>query len=708
MLHGATIRSSVPRGSIRNITFSGDIPWNEFIIVTAKDIPGKNVVKGFFNDQPFLADKFINHPQEPVALIAHKDKYLLQKARKNVIVDVEPYPAVFTIKDSFERRHIIWGTDNILKKYELNKGDIDNAWANAPYIIEGEYSTPSVDQLYLETNGMIADVDPIGGISVRGSMQCPYFVLNALVPLFNLPPDKIRVIQTETGGAFGGKEEYPSIIAGHAALLAWKSGKTVKLVYDREEDLTATTKRHPSYTKHKTAVSREGEILAMDIEFFLDGGGYATLSPVILSRGTIHATGPYRCANVRIRSYAVATNSPPNGAFRGFGVPQSCFAIERHMDKIAKTLKIDPADIRRINFWEEGQTTVTGQIIKEKVNFGELMDIALDKIHYKKRQVEFSESNRGSRIKKGIGFSCFMHGAAFTGSGEKILASTAGVEVARNGTINILTATTEMGQGLNTVFAQIAADALGIDHSDIEIIKPDTARVPDSGPTVASRSTMIVGDLIYKACKQLKQILIDKQFLRPDSSGDDFKLACTRYIGAYGELKTYRQYELPADIIWDEEKHQGDAYPAFSWAAYAAAVSVDTLTYEVTVDDYVAVQDIGTVINPQLAAGQVEGGVVQGIGFALYENAKQKNGQMDNHSFADYVIPTIMDVPPVTVIFRETPSARTELGCKGVGEMPLDGAAGAVVSAISNAIGHDIDSIPIMPEDLLWKMKPQQ
>src|SRR5687768_10985171 len=407
ILHGVTVRSPVARGRIKNISFEGDIPWDEFTIVTAKDIPGANYVALILNDQPYLAAEFVNHPEEPVLLIAHDDKYLVQEARRNVRIEIEEQPAVFTLEDALAKKEIIWGEDNTFKRFLVDKGDVDAAWANADFIVEGEYETGAQEQLYIENNGAIAIANGNEGVTVWGSMQCPYYVHKALVKLFDFPEDMIRVIQTETGGGFGGKEEYPSLITGHAALLAWKSGKPVKLIYDRAEDMVATTKRHPSRTRHKTAVTKDGKLSAMEIEFVVDGGAYCTLSPVVLSRGTIHAAGPYLCPNVRIRSQAVATNTPPHGAFRGFGAPQSIFALERHMDKVAHALDLTPEEFRRRNFIHEGETTATSQVIRERVDMDHLLTRALQCSDYHAKREAFARINaRGSGVfgkKRGIG-----------------------------------------------------------------------------------------------------------------------------------------------------------------------------------------------------------------------------------------------------------------------------------------------------------------
>ncbi|MFZ3333990.1 MAG: xanthine dehydrogenase family protein molybdopterin-binding subunit [Candidatus Acidiferrales bacterium] len=713
MLHGVTVRSPAPRGRIREIRYEGDIPWNEFTIVTAQDVCGENCVALLIEDQPCLADGFVNHCEEPVVLLAHHDKYLLEEARRNVRIEIEPLPAIFSIGDSLARKEIIWGRDNIFKTFRVEKGDVDKAWTSADIIVAGEYATGAQEQLYIEPQGVIAQVNDAEGVTVWGSLQCPYYVHKALVTLFGLPKDRVRVIQTETGGGFGGKEEYPSMIAAHAALLAQKSGRPVKIIYDRAEDMVATTKRHPSKTRHRTAVTRDGKLLAMEIDFTIDGGAYETLSPVVLSRGTIHAAGPYQCPNVRIRSRAVATNAPPHGAFRGFGAPQSVFALERHLDRVAAAVGITPDELRRRNFIRQGDTLAVSQIVKEKVDMNALLDRAFMLSDYRAKRQRFAEENARththSAIKKGIGFASFLHGAGFTGSGEEYLASEVAMEALRDGTVNVLAGSTEMGQGTNTIFSQIAADALGLECNQIKILQPDTAHVPNSGPTVASRTAMIVGKLVESAALALKKTLLDSGALKlkpgdgdgAGNSATDFAQACAKYIDAHGPLKSFIKYQHPRDLHWDDEHYRGDAYGAYAWAAYVAEVSVDTRTAEVRVEAFVAVQEVGKVLNPALAAGQIEGGVAQGIGFALYENVVWQEGRMVNAQMTNYVMPTSMDLPPIRVFFEEIPYERGPAGAKGIGELPLDGTAPAIANAIAHATGADIRKIPITPETLL-------
>jgi CO/xanthine dehydrogenase Mo-binding subunit len=422
----------------------------------------------------------------------------------------------------------------------------------------------------------------------------------------------------ETGGAFGGKEEYPSIIACHAALLAMKSGKPVKIIYDRAEDMAATTKRHPSHTRHRTAVSREGKLLAMDIDFLVDGGAYATLSTVVLSRGTIHAAGPYFCPNVRITSKAVATNHPPHGAFRGFGAPQTIFALERHMDEVAKKLKLAPDEFRRRNFIHTGETLAVGQVVREPVAMEKLMSRAFELSDYHAKREQFARENMRGPVKRGIGFATFMHGAGFTGSGERYMASSVAVEATTEGKVRVLAASTEMGQGTNTVFSQIVGETLCIDYDSVEVAQPDTNLVPNSGPTVASRTCMIVGKLVESAALGIRSTLQQSGLLADKYSEQQFRDACSHYIKKHGTLKCTSDYTPPPGIFWDDDKYQGDAYAAYAWAVYVAEVSVDTRTCETRVEDFVAVQEVGRVINPVLAAGQIEGGVAQGVGFALH------------------------------------------------------------------------------------------
>jgi len=716
MIHGITIRTSIARGVLKNIYFDEKFNWDGFTIVTAKDIPGKNIVQLIELDQPLLVEKNICHADEPVVLLAHPDKDLLQKARDKVRLEVESLEPIYTLQDSLAKKQIIWGKDNIQKSFLVQKGNVDSVFELAKKdssikIFEGEYFTGAQEQLYIENQGMVAIASKQDGVTVWGSMQCPYYIHKGLMPIFHLSEDKVRVVQMETGGGFGGKEEYPTILAAHAGLLALKSGKPVKMIYDRAEDMAATTKRHPSRTLHKTAVNADGKLLAMDIDFTLDGGAYATLSSVVLSRGTLHAAGPYECENVRIKSQAVATNIPPYGAFRGFGAPQCVFSAERHLDVIAKELNVTAEKIRRINFLQKGKKTATKQVIQDEVDMNELLTFTLEKTDYHKKLAEFKKHNQTSSVKKGIGFASFLHGAGFTGSGEKNLKSVVGVQATKEGVIEILAASTEIGQGTKTIFAQVAAQAMKVGIDQVHVVQPDTKKVPDSGPTVASRTVMVVGSLVESACLGLRAILLESGFLKDSDTNEKVTQACVQYIKKFGSLKHYSQYKQPPEIKWDDQTYEGDAYAAYTWAVYLAEVSIDPVDYQVTVDRFTAVQEVGKVVHPVLAAGQIEGGVAQGVGYALYEKVIWKDGKMANNRMTNYIMPTSVDIPEIKVYFHELPSKYGPQGAKGIGELPLDGTAPAIMNAVDNAIADiakdkkPLNEIPFLPEDVMQVME---
>ncbi len=699
LLHGVTVRSSVARGRIKAIRFAEDVPWHEFVIVTAKDVPGRNVVAHIIQDQPCLADGNINHAEEAVVLLAHPDRAMAEAARTKVQVDVEELPAVLSIEDSLARTRIVWGEDNTFKKLVIAKGDPESQWRDAHLTHEATYRTGAQEHLYIEPNAMIAEASP-EGILARGSLQCPYYVHHSLHELFGLAPERIRVVQLDTGGGFGGKEDFPSMLACHAALLSWKAGgRPVKIVYDREEDMACTTKRHPSRTRVKSAWTADGTLRALDIEFLLDGGAYLTLSPVVLSRGALHAAGPYRCDHIRILAKALATNHPPHGAFRGFGAPQSLFAIERHVTEAALRLGLDPVEVRRKNLLRTGDAMATGQIVRDTVDLAALMDRALAEIDHAGRKGAHAAHNATpDPVKRGLGFAVFMHGGGFTGAGEVFLGSVAAVEGLEDGRVQVQVASTEIGQGATTVFTQIAAETLGVALEQVEVARPDTGIVPNSGPTVASRTTQVVGKLVQDACMALRRTLHESGDL---TQGGDLAAAIRAFRARHGRLRTESRYQKPPFVQWDDEAYRGDAYATYAWACYAADVRVDTLTYETTLADFVAVQEIGRVVNPTLAAGQIEGGVAQGIGWAVSEEVVWSKGHMLNNQMTNYIMATAADLPPIRVFFEEQPYPFGPGGAKGIGELPMDGPAPAILNAVQDALGVVPREIPLTPERLL-------
>jgi CO/xanthine dehydrogenase Mo-binding subunit len=664
LLHARTIRSTIAAGEIAGIRFAFDT--THFTIVDFRDIPGRNIVALIDDDQPSLAERRVRHVAEPILLLAHEDREALASAA--VQIDYRPEPANFDPLAS----------TTAFKTIAIEKGQIEEGFAGADLVVEGEYRTGHQEQLYIEPNGMIA-VPEGGGVTVYGSMQCPYYVHRALTVLLGLAPDAVRVVQTETGGGFGGKEEFPSVIAGHAALLALKARRPVKLIYDRVEDLLATTKRHPSIVRHRTAVRRDGTMTAIDIDVVLDGGAYATLSAVVLSRGAIHATGPYRCDHVRIRGRAMMTNTPPNGAFRGFGAPQTQFAAEVHMDRIAEALGLDPVRIREVNALRRGDTTATGQRMGRDCSALQVLRAAVRQSDFKRKRRQYAGSGRG------IGLSLFFHGSGFTGSGEVKLASKASLELTEKGA-RIRVASTEIGQGTRTMHAQIVADTLGIPYECVEVNAADTADVPDSGPTVASRTCMVVGRILQRCAEEMRARL--------------GTLTPRGYLRKHGALVITKEYERPAGVEWDDEGYRGDAYAAYGWACDVVEVAVDRDTWQVMPARFVTVHEVGKAIHPLLAAGQIEGGTAQGIGYALLEEVVMRDGRMVNSQLTNYIIPTTLDTPKIEVTILENPGTSGPFGAKGVGEMPIDGPAPAIVNAIRHA-GYDVREIPATPEKVM-------
>jgi CO/xanthine dehydrogenase Mo-binding subunit len=664
MLHGATVRSTIARGEILSVARNFD--GAGFTVVDSRDIPGKNVVALIEDDQPCLAEREVRHAAEPVLLLAHEDREKLLGAK--VTIQYREDPPVSDPEKS----------PKTFKEILIEKGKLARGLREADLVVEGEYRVGLQEQLYIETNGVIA-VPENGGVTVYGSLQCPYYVHKALRVLLGLAPGKVRVVQTETGGGFGGKEEYPSMIAGHACLLALKARRPVKIVYDRVEDMLATTKRHPGVIRHRTGVAKDGRLTAMDIDVILDGGAYVTLSPVVLSRGVLHATGPYRCPDVRIRGRVTMTNTPPNGAFRGFGAPQTQFASEVHMERIAEALGMNPVRLREINAFRPGDTTATGQKLGKDCSALPVLREAVRRTDFQRRRKELSGSDRG------IGLALFFHGSGFTGGGEVKLASKASLELTPDGA-RIRVASTEIGQGTRTMHAQIVAETLGIPYGRVEVSEADTDEVPDSGPTVASRTCMIVGRILETCAEEMKRRLK--------------KMSPREYLEKHGPLLITKEYAKPAELTWSDETYRGDAYGAYGWGCDVAEVERNPDTFEVRPTRVTAIAEIGKAIHPVLAAGQIEGGTAQGIGYALLEEVVMRDGRMANAQLTNYTIPTTLDTPRIDTVILENGYAHGPFGAKGVGEMPIDGPAPAIVNAIRH-MGIDMREIPATPERIM-------
>ncbi len=705
---GGTIRSTEPRARLRRLVRDPTFPWDRVVVVLPEDIPGENVVALIQDDQPVLAEREIRHAEEPLALVAAPDREWLALALRAIRVETEPLEPVLDIDDSLEAD----AGDRIFKEIEIVRGDLVQGIAHADIVVEAEYRFGSQEHIYIEPQGMEAHWHG-DSVTVYGSLQCPYYVVAGLARIFALPADRVRVVQQATGGGFGGKEEYPTMLAAHTALLARKAGRPVRMVYDRAEDMRATTKRHPGRVRHRTGLLSDGRIVGMEIDVILDGGAYCTLSPVVLSRGAIHAAGPYDCPNIRIHARAVATNYPPFGAFRGFGAPQTLFAIEAHLDECAARLHLDPVALRRRNVVRANGTLTTGQRVRHDAWAEEVLDRAVAEARWDERRREFDRFNasaplRGGRsrfLRRGLGLALFHHGAGFTGAGERTLASEAALRANPDGTVTVLSAQTEIGQGTRTILAQAAAEGLGIDEDRVITEEPDTSLVPNSGPTVASRTGMVVGGLLMRAGRSLRT-KVEAAAGRSLATTEEFCAEVARQA-AKEPVEARVRYEQPADMQWDDAHYRGDAYASYAWACYIAAVECDILTGETRVLDFTAVQEVGHVMNPVLAAGQIEGGVTQGVGWALLENVVWENGRMKNATMTDYVVPTAIDTPPIRVMFLEHPHDRAPHGAKGLGELPMDGPAPAIVNALRHALGTALREIPATPERILGAVARQ-
>lgn len=720
MWHGATVRCPHPHARINRIDPTPARAADpDVVVVTATDLPGPNCIRVLEDDWPALAEEVANHAFEAVALVAAPTRERAQAAARAVAVEYEPLAAVTTLDEALAADSL-----RLLSRCDVNHGDWQQAFAEADRIVEGTYQSGLHEHIYLECQGMLAFPCEGDGVDVIGSLQCPYFVRNALAHLFAVAPERVRVRQAVTGGGFGGKEDFPDILAGHAALLSRATERPVKIIYDRHEDIAATPKRHPSRIRIRTAVANDGKLLAHDIDVVFDGGAYVTLSPVVLSRGVLHAAGPYACPNVRIRGRAVATNTPPSGAFRGFGAPQTQLALERHMDRIARTLGIDPLAIRERNAYKEGDITPTGQTLDHSTSARLCLQEAARRTRFKQRwqEHERARANRRDDGKpwRGIGLSLCWHGAGFTGNGEQRIKARAQVALTSDGDLEVRVASTDVGQGTLTVFPQIVADTVGLSQERVHMAPVDTDRVPDSGPTVASRTVMVVGGVVARAAQGLEQKLraflakgrgleplavhfTDEQYRRGSDGAPlaTFAEAAKAYLEEHGALVVEEQYKVEADAAFDEETHKGVAYATYGWGCDVVEVEMDSDTLATAPARLTAVCDVGRVIHRRLCQGQVEGGTLQAVAWGYMEEIKLAEGRWQNDRLATYIIPTSRDVPEMDTVLLENPAPVGPFGAKGVGELPMDAGAPALLQAIENASGIVVNAVPATPERLL-------
>ena len=642
----------------------------------------------------------IRHVTEPVALVAApaRDRALAAAAHVEVLYETLP-PLLDATLSQGNVDHQIFGEDNVFSHIEIVHGPPPETFDDVGgQLIEGTYRVGHQEQLYIETQGMTAIPRDDGGLTLFGSMQCPYYIIKALKRV--LGHERMNVVQAATGGGFGGKEEYPSMMAAHAAILSIKTNKPVKLIYRRDEDLRVTTKRHPAIMTYRTRVEPStGKLLAADVRILFDGGAYNTLSPVVNSRGVIHAMGAYECPQVRIEGVMVATNSPPNGAFRGFGAPQVMFAAERHMDCIARTLGLDPVAVRRTNMYQNGDVTPTGQTLWD-VSATEVLDKALAAADASKPRPPLPRPGGGqdaARLAHGRGVALAWHGCGFTGNGEAALKGK--VDVALEGQdVVIYSGSTDIGQGTDTIFPSIAATVLDLPIDRVSNAPHDSALVPDSGPTVASRTAMVVGRVVETGAQALLSALRDEV---GDHTGElSFEELLARRQST--DIIRVRSEYQDAGLEWNPKTYQGDAYPTYGWSCVVVDLDVDLDTGEVLYSRLIQATDVGKALNPVLCSGQLEGGVLQALGYATCEQVVlDDTAGMINNRLTNYIIPTALDAPPMETILVENPYSDGPFGAKGIGEIPHDVPAPAVAQAIENAAGIVLEQLPMTPERVI-------
>ncbi|WP_076411709.1 xanthine dehydrogenase family protein molybdopterin-binding subunit [Shewanella sp. UCD-KL12] len=676
-LEGRFFRSSCSRGVIDDI----ELPTfpSGYHLFSASDVPGENSLPVVTDDWPAFAEKEVNYVGQVIYLLVGPDTEVIEDLLSQIKVSYIPSTPAYTISQSqLAQDGAIHGDDNIFDQHELLKGDIDKGFEQAVTIIEDRCSTSYQEHLYLETQGLIG-YPKAGKIVIEGSMQCPWDVHRCVANV--LGHEDVRVIQCTTGGGFGGKEDFPNVLAGPLAVAVERLQKPISITFNRTEDIAFTTKRHPVEFNYRTGVDKHGKIVAMDLRLNINSGAYFSLSGIVLQRSLTTCTNVYDIPNVRASGTAWATNTVPNGAFRGFGAPQTCFAIETHLSHVAKEIGQDPVAFKQAHFLTTESRTLTGAEIYGELVLDKLVSRAnelsgyYEKAAHYAKQGEIGDDKFGKR--RGIGLSIFQHGCGFAGDLEdSLLKAKTAIIKDEQGNVEILASNVDMGQGLSLTFCKIVAEALELSLERVHMATPDTDTVPDSGPTSASRSILIVGYLLEKAAKALKANWIE------------------------GEAQRFDQvYKKPDYHQWDQETYQGNAYQATSYGVNVVELELDLVTGQSEILGLWAVYDIGHAIDAKVFKGQIDGGLIQAIGYGSCEKLELNDqGGFAQQSMADYIVPTAMDVPSIVSDFVENPYDFGPQGAKGGGELTHNGGAAAYVAAIESATNLKILSIPVTPE----------
>ena len=705
-LYLRVVRSPEPHAKILRIETDEvlRVPGIERIL-TAKDIPGKNLVGTVHKDQPILASDRVRYIGDPVALIAAKTEEAVEEAVRKLVIVYENLPSINRPEEAL-RPHapLIHEKGNLLLEFHVIKGEVQRGFKEAEVIVEETYTTTWVDHAYLEPDAGISYLDEKGRIVVVCPTQNVHYDQKEVASALSLPLDQVRIIQCATGGGFGGRLDIT--VQCLLALAVFYVKKPVKIVYSREEVFQVTSKRHPLKIQYKSGAKKDGTLTAVEVDILGDTGAYASYGSTVAIRSAVHATGPYQVPNVEVRSRMVYTNNSWSGAMRGFGVPQMAFAHESQMDLLAQALKMDPIEIRLKNSLRVGSETATGQTLMSSVGIGETLRKVKE---WRKRSTLSQNDSKKPFIKRGIGIGSMWYGIGNTGIANP---STAQMEVDPNGEIRLLTGVADIGQGSDTALLQIASEAISIPLKEIRLIRADTAVTTDAGATSASRQTYISGNAILNAIKSLKEEAIKEASRILGAEGKDLyyqdgqikhqskssvSISIKDLAQRCGKVLRGEGHFNPETTRLDAKTGQGVPYATYAFATHLAEVEVDTETGKVKVKRVIASHDVGKAIHPKNVMGQITGGVAMGMGFALMEEFVPG----ETTSFVNYLIPTSKDVPDVIPIIVEDEEPTGPFGAKGVGEPALIPSAPAILNAIADAIGQRIYHLPANLERVL-------
>jgi selenium-dependent xanthine dehydrogenase len=708
MLHAKVLRSEYPHARLLDVDASAaESMLGVVAIITAKDVPGAKNHGLARQDWPVLAYDKVRYVGDAIAVVAAESEVIAAEAVKRIKVSYEPLPVVSSAEEALaENAPLVHDGGNVLEHIQLRQGDVEKGFAEADVILENVYRTPRGDHAFLEPEAAVGLIDDDGRVVVYVGSQIPFSDRAQIAASLGLEEDQVRVIQTKVGGAFGGKEDIAGQI--HVALLAKITGRPVKLVYTREESLIAHPKRHECVIRLKTGARRDGTLTAAQAHIIGDSGAYASLGPYVMTRAATHSLGPYEVPNAKVDCFAMYTNNTPAGAFRGFGAPQAHFAAETQMDMLAEESGLSPYQLRRRNALRVGSVTVTGQKLRESVGLLATIDCVADAV---KALPPADSPPSGKR--RGWGVACAYKNVGLGGG----VADSAGAEVELfdDGHAEVRAGAAELGQGLVAVLALIVSEELGVEYDNIDVVVGDTDLTPDGGATTASRQTFITGNAARLAARTLRDILQRVASEELDTAPEDLVFsdgsvrANDRKTLPLGEairlarraghpLKAREIYTPPRTVPLGE---QGDMHFAFGYATQAAEVEVDITEGTVKVLRVIAAHDVGSTVSPLGVEGQVQGGIVMGMGYALMEDFTMKEGKPEKTTLTKYRIPKMAEMPQMTPIIVEQPTADGPYGAKGAGEITSIPTAPAITNAIHRAVGVRTFSLPATPEHIV-------